>query len=317
MHRLATFRTRPVENLVTGNAYLLRRRRPQFTTYPSSTSSAIRLLPRSFSTSDPPPTLIVVHSAIVSSFRAYAFGATIFLAAFVSYIYLTDTRSSIHLLAPSILTWLYDDAEDAHEAGNAWLRNLYRFGLHPRERTGSIEGIKINKGEVEEEVDLSIELFGHTLDNPIGTSAGIDKHAEIPDPLFALGPAIIELGGATPDPQDGNPRPRVFRLPSQKGLVNRYGLNSEGADVLAMRLRERVRAFAYRLGLGTDEDAEQAVLDGLVGVPGGSLTNGKLLAVQVAKNKVTNEKDIEAVRRDYVYCVERLARYADIIVVNV
>ena len=317
MYRLATFRTRPIETRVNRNVRLLRHRNPYNSAHASPTSSAPHFPQPSRPVADVPNNLVVVQSSIVSSLRVYFFGATIFLTAFASYFYLTDTRSSIHLLAPSIFTWLYDDAEDAHEAGNAWLRNLYRFGLHPRERASSINSIKTGDGEDDEEVDLSIELFGHTVDNPIGTSAGIDKHAEIPDPLFALGPAVIELGGATPDPQDGNPRPRVFRLPSQKGLVNRYGLNSEGADHMAMRLRERVRAFAYRLGLGTDETAEQAVLDGLVGVPGGSLTRGKLLAVQVAKNKVTDEKDIEAVRRDYVYCVERLARYADIIVVNV
>ena len=164
---------------------------------------------------------------------------------------------------------------------------------------------------------MEIEVFGHTLSNPIGTSAGIDKHAEIPDPLFALGPSVIEIGGATPYPQDGNPKPRVFRLPSQKALINRYGLNSEGADNVAMRLRQRVREYAYANGFGIDEEAEQSVLDGEAGVPGGSLMSGRLMAVQVAKNKFTPDHDIEAVKADYVYCVEALARYADIIVVNV
>ena len=84
-----------------------------------------------------------------------------------------------------------------------------------------------------------------------------------------------------------------------------------------MVLRERVRAFAYAGGWGVDEEGEQDVLDGLAGVPAGSLTNGKLLAVQVAKNKFTPDDDIEAVKRDYVYCVEALAKYADILVVNV
>lgn len=165
--------------------------------------------------------------------------------------------------------------------------------------------------------NLEVEIFGHMLSNPIGTSAGIDKHAEIPDPLFALGPSIIEIGGATPYPQDGNPKPRVFRLPSQKGLINRYGLNSEGADNVAMRLRQRVREYAYANGFGIDEEAEQRVLDGEAGVPSGSLMSGRLMAVQVAKNKFTPDEDIEAVKADYVYCVEALARYADIIVVNV
>ena len=93
-------------------------------------------------------------------------------------------------------------------------------------------------------------------------------------------------------------------------------LNSEGADHVALRLRERVRKFAYAHGFGLDEDAEQRVLDGEAGVPPGSLLDGKLMAVQVAKNKFTPDEDIEAVKRDYVYCVDALARYADIIVVN-
>ena len=123
--------------------------------------------------------------------------------------------------------------------------------------------------------------------------------------------------GVTPYPQDGNPRPRVFRLPSQRALINRYGLNSEGCDAVAMRLRHRLREFAYANGYGIDEDAEQAVLDGEAGVPPGSLLKGKLLAVQVAKNKFTPNDDAEAVKADYVSCVNALAKYADIVVVNV
>ena len=84
-----------------------------------------------------------------------------------------------------------------------------------------------------------------------------------------------------------------------------------------MRLRQRVREYAYAMGFGLHEDAEQRVLDGEAGVPPGSLVEGKLMAVQVAKNKFTPDNDIEAVKRDYVYCVEALSRYADIIVVNV
>jgi len=68
---------------------------------------------------------------------------------------------------------------------------MYDFNLHPRERG--------NRDE--EKGDLKIEVFGHVLNNPVGTSAGIDKNAEIPDALFALGPAIVEVGGATPMPK--------------------------------------------------------------------------------------------------------------------
>jgi dihydroorotate dehydrogenase len=86
---------------------------------------------------------------------------------------------------------------------------------------------------------------------------------------------------------------------------------------MAMRLRERVRRFAYAMGFGSDGEAERKVLDGEANVPPGSLMPGRLMAVQIGKNKWTPDKDIEAVKRDYVYCVQRLGKYADIIVVNV
>ena len=225
----------------------------------------------------------------------------------IAYLYITDTRASAHrwIIIPA-LRLIYRDPEDAHHAGNRALKALWNFGLYPRER-----------GDPDKKQDLAIEVFGHALRNPIATSAGIDKHADIPDPLFAIGPAIIELGGATPMPQSGNERPRVFRLTSQNAMINRYGLNSEGADHLAMRLRRRVRQFAYSLDLGHDELAENYVLNGGAGVPPGSLKTGKLLAVNIAKNKTTPQDDVGAVTRDYVYCVDRLAPYADILVVNV
>lgn len=201
---------------------------------------------------------------------------------------------------------IYPDAEEAHELGTKLMKTLYSFGLHIRER-----------GDADDAGDLSIEVFGHKLKNPVGTSAGIDKLAEIPDALLALGGAVVEVGGATPFAQEGNPKPRVFRLPGQQALINRYGLNSLGAEDMAMRLRERVRLFAYYAGLGLGPEAEETVLNGGAGVPPGSLTDGKLLLVQIAKNKGTPEGDIEAVKKDYMYCVEKLAKYADVLVVNV
>ncbi|MCJ1400893.1 Dihydroorotate dehydrogenase (quinone), mitochondrial [Xylographa trunciseda] len=245
--------------------------------------------------------------SLVTRLKNLFFGTAIGASLILGYLYITDTRAGVHqwVVVPS-LRWLYDDAEDAHEAGTKALKALYSFGIHPRER-----------GNSDNARDLSVAVFGHTLLNPIGTSAGIDKHAELPSALLALGPAIVEVGGATPYPQDGNPKPRVWRLPSQKGFINRYGLNSEGADAMAMRLRQRLREYAYSMGFGIDEVAEQRILDGEAGVPPGSLVHGKLLAVQVAKNSFTPDNDIEAIKQDYVYCVDTLAKYADIIVVNV
>lgn len=160
-------------------------------------------------------------------------------------------------------------------------------------------------------------MFGHVLDNPIGTSAGLDKNAEIIDPILALGPGLVEVGGITPRPQEGNAKPRVWRIPSQNAIINRYGLNSEGADSVAVRLRQRLRQFAYDLGIGLDPEAEREVLDGEIGVPPGSHVPGRLLAVQVAKMKETPDNDIDAIARDYTDAVDKLAKYADILVVNV
>lgn len=252
-------------------------------------------------------TAVGERSTLVTGLKTALYGTSLILGFGLIYLYITDTRASAHrwLVIPA-LRILYPDPEDAHHAGNTALKALWQLGLYPRER-----------GDPDAKGDLTVDVFGHTLRNPIATSAGIDKHADIPNPLFAIGPAIIEIGGTTPMPQDGNERPRVFRLPSQRAFINRYGLNSEGADHVAMRLRQRVREFAHSVGLGHDASAERFVLDGHAGVPAGSLTNDKLLAVNIAKNKFTPEKDVDAVERDYVYCVERLGPYADILVVNV
>lgn len=227
----------------------------------------------------------------------------------ITYYYATDTRASVHQwLVPRLLRVLFPDAEDAHHAGTAALKTLYPLGLHPRERPPFPEDP--NPAGTN---PLAVTVFGTTLANPIGISAGLDKDAEIPDPLFALGAGLVEVGGCTPLPQDGNPRPRVFRIPAVDGMINRYGLNSRGADAMAARLRERLRKFGRRVGL-----SEQEILEGEeVGVPTGSLLPGRLLCVQIAKNKKTDEKDMEAVIQDHVYCVQRLAPYADVLVVNV
>ncbi|KAH8691314.1 putative dihydroorotate reductase pyre [Talaromyces proteolyticus] len=242
-----------------------------------------------------------------NAFGKYVFRASLVLVLLGGYFYVTDTRASVHryVIVP-LVRWVYPDAEDAHHAGVVALKELYKLGLHPRERdTPDRDG------------KLETQVFGYTLSNPIGISGGLDKHADIPDPLFALGPAVVEVGGTTPLPQDGNPKPRVFRLVSQAAMINRYGLNSKGADHMAEVLQKRVRDFAFAHGFGEHDAGEQRVLNGEAGVPPGSLLDGKLLAVQVAKNKLTPESDIAAVTRDYVYCVDRLAPYADIVVVNV
>ncbi|KAK4109834.1 FMN-linked oxidoreductase [Canariomyces notabilis] len=247
---------------------------------------------------------------VLSRARTILISSTLATSLFAAYYYATDTRASLlhRWLIPPLLRLIFPDAEDAHHAGTAALKALYSLGLHPRERPAS-------PAKEQSQPPLSVTVFGTTLANPIGISAGLDKDAEIPDALFALGAGVVEVGGCTPLPQEGNPRPRVFRVPAVDGMVNRYGLNSRGADAMAARLRERLRRFALSLGL-----TEREMLDGAVegaGVPTGSLTPGRLLLVQIAKNKKTDERDVNAVIRDYVHCVTRLAPYADVLVVNV
>ncbi|KAK6212463.1 Dihydroorotate dehydrogenase (quinone), mitochondrial [Pestalotiopsis sp. IQ-011] len=223
---------------------------------------------------------------------------------YIAYIYGTDTRASFHQwLVPPVLRVIYPDAEEAHNVAVSSMKTLYGLNLHPRERSSTTKAL---------DASLGLSVFGYPLSNPIGISAGLDKHAEVPDPLFALGAAVVEVGGCTPLGQPGNAKPRMFRLPGLHGLINRYGLNSHGADHMAMTLRNRVRLYAKSVGLTEDE-----VLNGGANVPPGSLWDGKLLAVQIAKNKDTPEGDVTAIARDYTYCVSRLAPYADILVVNV
>ncbi|KAK4448313.1 mitochondrial Dihydroorotate dehydrogenase [Podospora aff. communis PSN243] len=245
------------------------------------------------------------------SFKTIAISASLGLSAFVAYYYATDTRASIHQWAiPRLIRVLFPDAEDAHHAGTAAFKALYPLGLHPRERPSAL-GASADPATS----PLAVTVFGTRLANPLGISAGLDKDAEIPDALFALGPSVVEVGGCTPLPQEGNPKPRVFRVPSVDGLINRYGLNSRGADAMAARLRDRLRRFARKLGI-TERDIMEGTEAASV-VPPGSLQPGKLLLVQMAKNKATNERNVEAVQRDYVRCVDRLAPYADVLVVNV
>ena len=108
------------------------------------------------------------------------------------------------------------DAERAHELA---LRAL-ELGLAPR------------PGPVKTE-RLRTRLAGLDLPNPVGLAAGFDKDARAVGPLMRAGFGFVEVGAATPRPQPGNPRPRAFRLPEHRAVINRYGFNNEGAEAIA------------------------------------------------------------------------------------
>ncbi len=127
-----------------------------------------------------------------------------------------------------------------------------------------------------------VRVMGLDFPNPVGLAAGLDKHAEHVDALAALGFGYLELGGVTPRPQPGNPRPRLFRIPEANAIINRYGLNSVGIDQFVSNLSR----FPKKCIIG----------------------------VNIGKNKETpNEKAAE----DYELCLEKLYPHVDYVTLNV
>src|SRR3954451_22815275 len=109
---------------------------------------------------------------------------------------------------------------------------------------------------------LEVSAFGMTFPNPVGLAAGFDKNGEVADALFRLGFGFVELGGVTPRPQPGNPRPRLFRLDSDGAVINRLGLNSEGVDAVAARLGARGDAPGIiGINIGANKDAADRAAD--------------------------------------------------------
>ena len=109
---------------------------------------------------------------------------------------------------------------------------------------------------------LAVRAFGLNFPNPIGMAAGFDKNAEVPDALLRLGFGFVEAGTVTPLPQWGNPRPRVFRLSADRGVINRLGFNSQGAEAVLRRLAARANAGGIvGINIGANKDTADRVAD--------------------------------------------------------
>lgn len=132
---------------------------------------------------------------------------------------------------------------------------------------------------------LAVRCMGLDFDGPMGLAAGFDKGDVALPGLFALGFSHVEIGTITPRPQPGNDRPRLFRLPEHRALLNRMGFNNEGMEACARRLA--ALPAAARLGP---------------------------IGINVGKNKLTPNEDAAS---DYLACIERLHPYADYLVVNI
>ena len=109
---------------------------------------------------------------------------------------------------------------------------------------------------------LHVSAFGLDFPNPVGLAAGYDKQCEVPDHLLGLGFGFVECGGVTPLPQPGNPRPRVFRLPRDGAVINRFGLNSDGLSAVSQRLRRRRgRPGIVGINLGANKQTRDRIAD--------------------------------------------------------
>jgi dihydroorotate dehydrogenase len=104
--------------------------------------------------------------------------------------------------------------------------------------------------------ELAVRAFGLDFPNPVGVAAGFDKNAQAPDALLRLGFGFVEVGTVTPRPQAGNPRPRLFRLEADQGVINRFGFNSDGAPSVLARLTARARAGGIvGVNIGANKDS--------------------------------------------------------------
>lgn len=125
-------------------------------------------------------------------------------------------------------------------------------------------------------------LMGLTFPNPVGLAAGLDKNGDCIDGMAALGFGFIEIGTVTPLPQDGNPKPRLFRLPRADAIINRMGFNNDGVD----KLIENVGRAEFR----------------------------GILGINIGKNAAT---PIESAAEDYLICMRKVYAHAGYITVNI
>lgn len=146
--------------------------------------------------------------------------------------------------------------------------------------------------------DLEFRIFNLEFSNPVGLGAGFDKNASYLNELEALGFGFVEIGTVTPRPQPGNDKPRLFRLPKEKALINRMGFNNDGVEVVAGRLKK------WRKSL------ESGVTSSELPTPISRL----IIGGNIGKNKITPN---EEAWKDYEICFKALHDHVDYFVVNV
>ena len=153
--------------------------------------------------------------------------------------------------------------------------------------------------------NLSKKNFGLTFKNPVGLGAGFDKNARYLRELEALGFGFVEIGTVTPLAQPGNDKPRLFRLPKDKGLINRMGFNNDGVKVIAERLREWKDSKDSHKSIVNSQDQDSLLI---------THHSSLIIGGNIGKNKITPNEDAW---KDYEICFKELHPYVDYFVVNV
>ena len=175
----------------------------------------------------------------------------------------------LNLLYPIIRPIAFSmDAERTHDMTLQWLKRIEKSPLRAL--------------IAEQSIDDPVELWGITFPNRVGLAAGLDKNGVCIDALASLGFGHIEIGTVTPRAQPGNPKPRLFRLPRAKGLINRFGFNNRGVDQLI-------------------KNVKSSKFDGVLGI-----NIGKNFDTSVAK-----------ATDDYLICLDKVYQYASYVTVNI
>ena len=121
--------------------------------------------------------------------------------------------------------------------------------------------------EISSSPNLAISCLGLNFQNPLGLAAGFDKNAEVPDAMLALGFGFVEVGTVTPRPQEGNPRPRLFRLSEDRAVINRLGFNNQGHAAVLERLRRRKhKSGILGVNIGANKDSTDRISDYVAGI---------------------------------------------------
>ena len=170
------------------------------------------------------------------------------------------------------------DAEKVHYFSMNWMQRLCKVWLFK----------KVIEKLYQPADQLPIKAFGLTFPNAVGLGAGFDKNATYLTELAALGFGFVEIGTVTPLPQEGNEKPRLFRLPNDKALINRMGFNNQGVEVVAARLHNWRKNTKGKSSL--------------------------IIGGNIGKNKMTPNEDAW---KDYEICFKALFPYVDYFVVNV